>query len=206
MIVPSERSAIAPHPVQLKKLLLAEGATPTHFFEALAKKLNLSEQIEIRNYGGIDKLGDVLKLLAGTPDFKANVTSLGVTRDAENSFKAALDSALGFVKAAKIGSTVKVAFYIFPYNDGKTPGMIETLCVRSVLAKPVYECIEKFIDCARGKGVNLPTGVVIAKHQLQVYLASQEEVQMMPGIASSRQAFPFDDPVFSGLTDFLKSL
>lgn len=78
-----ERAAVAPQPVQSDSLLLVEGNTPAHFFEALARSLGIGQRLEIRNYGGINQFARFLQLLASTTDFQAKVLRLGIARDAE---------------------------------------------------------------------------------------------------------------------------
>lgn len=61
MIVPRERAARLAVPVELSKLLLVEGETPSHFFEAMARDLGIADEIEIRSYGGVAQLGPFLR-------------------------------------------------------------------------------------------------------------------------------------------------
>ena len=49
MIAPKPRQAILSQPVKLSKLLLVEGETPSHFFEAFLKHLKIDQQVEVRN-------------------------------------------------------------------------------------------------------------------------------------------------------------
>src|SRR2546427_159460 len=63
-----------PPPVTLPKLLLVEGDTPMHFFEALLQHLLLADQIEIRNFRGIGDFRAFVADLAGTAEFQRLVT------------------------------------------------------------------------------------------------------------------------------------
>nr|WP_165227099.1 hypothetical protein [Aquisphaera insulae] len=66
--------------------------------------------------------------------------------------------------------------------------------------------MERFFECATAAGVLLPEGPIIAKHQVQVFLATRRKAQMMPGIAAYDGVWPFDDPLFDAVSDFLKKL
>jgi len=203
MLVPNPRSAVPPTPVQLAKVLLVEGATPSHFFEALIKHLGLENAIEIRSYGGIQQLRTFLAALASTAQFRLNVRSLGIVRDAETDYQAALNSVTAAVNSAQLQS-VSVSSYILPDNHAQ--GMIESLCVQAVENLPIFECVRKFIECARAKGAKLPDGIRISKHEVQAYLSVLEKVQMMPGLAAYHNSWDFDATVWDGLKEFLRKL
>jgi hypothetical protein len=204
MIIPNPRQARTPEPIKLSKVLYVEGPTPMHFFDFFVRGLGLDDSIEIRSFGGINELALRLKTLAAGNDFRTHVRSLGIVRDAESDAAAALRSAQDAVTRASIGRNVSVSYFILP--DNSRPGMIETLCMASVMPKPVFQCIQQFITGVRGVGVQLPTGIGLAKHELQVYLATLDNPQMMPGLASHKGAWSFDDIVFKDIKDFLRRL
>jgi hypothetical protein len=204
MIVPKERSAQPPTPVALTKVILAEGDTPTHLLEALARHLGIDKTIEIRNYGGITQLKTFLKTLASTSEFKDKVRSLGIVRDAENNAVGARTAAESAVTAAGVPSQVVVSYFILP--DNAAPGMIETLLQSSVANLPIFQAVTQFFVSAGAHGFTLPAGPIQAKNYTQVYLATQAEVQMMPGIAAYKGAWPFNHVAYSALKAFLQAL
>jgi hypothetical protein len=204
MIIPRERDAVPPQPIGLDKVLLVEGETPRHFFEALASVLGLSQQIEIRSYGGVSDLGTYLKTIASTTEFRTKVKSLGIARDAESDPTAARESVEYAVQSAGISKHVAVRTAILP--DNQTPGMIETLCLRSVDADPVLECANGFFTCLKEKSVALPEGIICAKHLARVYLAGKDCPEMPVGIAASKNLWPFSHTAFDSLKAFLQSL
>ena len=63
-----------------------------------------------------------------------------------------------------------------------------------------------FIACLRGKQIELPDGIVIAKHLAQAHLIAMNWPQLMPGLAAYKKVWPFDAPVFSRLKEFLAGL
>ena len=136
MLAQPPRMAPPPVPIALSKLLLVEGDTPMHFFEALLKHLGLDATVEVRNFRGLGDFRSYLIRLAATTEFR-HVVSLGVIRDAED--KPAVDARQSvtdaFTAAGLTGTPtplVKTAAFILP--DGVNPGMIETLCMEAVRA------------------------------------------------------------------------
>ncbi len=204
MIAPRPRAAVPPQPVALEKLLLVEGETPAHFFEAALKEIGLASEVEIRSYGGISQLAGYLGVLGSTAEFKAKVRSVGVVRDAEDDPAAARRAVEAAVRGAGLAPAVKVAIAILP--DDNTAGMIETLCVRTVDSTPLFECVSQFLTCAEDKGAVLPQGPIRAKHQVQAYLATLPNPQMMPGLAAYKGAWPFSHAAFAAVRAFLLGL
>jgi hypothetical protein len=212
-MIPAQPPQTPPPPtlIQLPKLLLVEGNTPMHFFEALLRHLGLQPQIEIRNFGSINNLRPVLLALATTDEFKRLVTSVGVVRDAENDAAAALQSVQDVFAAAGLTLAamphIRTAIFILP--DNSSPGKIETLCMQSVRADPdhapVYSCAEEFFACVQQNG-QLPAKFDEAKAYAQVFLATREDVQLFPGLAAYRGYWPWDSAVFDPLKQFLRAL
>jgi hypothetical protein len=188
----------------LSKLLLVEGETPTHFFEALAVHLKINETIEIRSFGGNQNFKNGLLALTKSHGFGATVNSLGVVRDAEKDANAARRSLDDAIKDAKLPSQIKVSTFILP--DNSKSGLIETLCIDSISAKPHFHCVDEFIENARSFGATFPEGVVLDKSRLQVYMAANPAPQIFPGIAASRGYWPFEDPVFHAVRKFMQGL
>lgn len=196
----------APYPenVKLSKLLLVEGETPAHFFEALAKHIGLNKVIEIRSFGGNSNFEDVLTALVKGHGFSSTVNSLGIIRDAEKDVNAAKKSVEASITKSKLPSQIAWKLYILP--DNSRPGMIETLCLESIAHQPFFHCVEEYISNAKTHGATFPDGLAIDKSRLQVYMAAHPEPQMFPGIAASRGYWPFSAEIFAGLRAFLESL
>jgi hypothetical protein len=202
-----------PIPITLSKVLLVEGDTPMHFFEALLRHLGLNTVIEIRNFRGVSDLRDYLSALVSAPDFQSLVTSVGVVRDAED--KLAVDARQSvtdaFAAAGLTGAStqpVKTAVYILP--DDANPGMIETLCMEAVRQEPAladaFACVEEFFHCLDARRIALPGPPIRAKNHAQAYLATRPEAQMFPGLAAYRDYWPWNSPAFNPLKQFLTNL
>lgn len=202
-----------PVPVSLAKLLLVEGNTPMHFFEALLRHLGLHSQIEIRNYGGIRNLAAYLTTLIAIPTFQQLAKSVGIVRDAEDKPAAiARQSVENALMAAGLtpqrNPPIQTSIFILP--DNANPGMIETLCMEAVKNEAAfagtYRCVEDFFSCLTRNQIALPALPMLAKHHAQAYLATRPEVQMFPGLAAYRDYWPWGNPAFGPLIDFLQAL
>jgi len=204
MRVPSERVEVRFTPVRLPKVLLVEGATPWHFFDRLVNTLEMGESIEIRDYRGINDLKGFLETFVTIESFKNNAKSLGIVRDAEGNAARALEAARTAVRTSGLPADFPVSFAILP--DDESPGMIETLCLRSVQGLPVIGCIDRFGDCLAATGSPLPDGISRSKNIAQIYLATFAEVQPFVGLGAQRGAWPLESPVFDRLKDFIRAL
>jgi hypothetical protein len=194
----------APTAISREKMLLVEGETPSHLFEALATELGLNDSIEIRSYGGVTDLGKYLKTLVVTPGFKENVKSLGIARDAETDPAKAKQSVQTAIANAHLSNDVSVAIAILP--DELSAGNVESLCLRSVEKEEVYECVTQFFACVKEKNIMLPDGPALHKHYAQVYMASKDNPQMFPGMAAYKKVWPLMSETFETLRNFLTGL
>ena len=95
-------------------MLLVEGNTPAHFFEAMLRFLGIDKTIEVWNFGGNQQLPTFLKTLASTAEFKRIVTSLGIVRDAEENAIAAKDYVTSAMDKAGLHSRVIRSLSSFP--------------------------------------------------------------------------------------------
>ncbi len=212
-MIPARQSPPPPGPITLTKLLLVEGNTPMHFFEALLLHRGLDSQIEIRNYGGIGDLANYLTTLIATPEFQQLAKSVGIVRDAEDQPAAhARQSVEDALTAAGLTPQRKppIQTSIFILPDNANPGMIETLCMEAVKTEPsladTHRCVEEFFACLTRSKIALPSPPVLAKNHAQAYLATRQEAQMFPGLAAYRGYWPWSNAVFQPLIQFLQAL
>ena len=212
MLAQPRRMAPPPVPIALSKLLLVEGDTPMHLFEALLQHLGLGSTVEVRNFRGLGDFKSYLIRLATTTEFR-RVVSLGVIRDAED--KLAVDARQSvsdaFIAAGLTGArtpSVKTAAFILP--DDVNPGIIETLCMEAVRQEAAladaFGCVEEFFHCLDVKKIALPGSPQRAKNHAQAYLATRPETQMFPGLAAYRNYWPWNSPAFGPLIQFLINL
>jgi hypothetical protein len=208
--LPLENSQTAtPSELDKPKLLIGEGKDEVRFFEALLKHLRI-EDTKVAQYGGKNKLPDYLDALRLRPGF-TDLTSLGVTRDADTDALSAFDSVRnhlarrGFVTPDSSGSvqagTPKVGIMIFP---GNRPGMLEDLCLAALQADSVIRCIDEYFECVRVTKGNTPDQ--ISKARIHAWLAAQDPPDLRLGEAAQRGLIDWDSPSFSQLRTFLTAL
>lgn len=200
-------------PITYSKVLLVEGRDAFGFFKALLKHLNLLTQIEIRNTGGVDQLADYLGTLVITPGY-SSVASLGIVRDAEDQD---VDSVFSSVCStlskhnlslpeqpmAIAEGKPRVSVFILP--DCTNRGMLETLCLQTVVDDPAWMCIEQYFQCLQEQDVHLPDNRM-PKAQLQAFLASRPEYVPHLGLAAHKGYWPWNNSAFERLEEFLRNL
>ena len=155
---------------------------------------------QVHDFRGKDQLPSFLKALKATPGF-AQVTSLGIVRDAEDdqapfqSVCTALTNAgLPTPKLPEVfvGENLRVGVFILP--DNTTAGMLETLCLQSVVDDPVMPCIEKYFECIQEQLPPEELPRVMEKARVQAFLASRHESELLLGQAAHRGHWAWDIP------------
>ena len=199
---------IKPPEGQLKSkvVLLVEGNDEFNFFGHLLKKYGFSNT-EIRVYSGKDNFPRILLGLKADPGFQ-NVLSLGIVRDADTDAQEAFKSVCGELKGNKLtvpkapflsyGSNPKITVAILP--DGKSPGMIEDVCLQAVKDDTAMYCVEEYFKCLKNKSVALPKNM--SKAKLQVFLGSKPETFLSIGVAAKNNYWPINGP-FKIIENFL---
>ena len=191
--------------------LLVEGKDQLNFFEAFIRRVELQNDMQVRNFGGVNQLRGFLLALVDSPGFET-VISVGIVRDAEDCAEAARQSVSDSLRNADLpaprdaegrddGPVVQIL--VLP-GEGSEAGMLETLLCRSFTDKPVNECIEDFFECAGalpGVDIRRPD-----KARAQAYLATQPEPQVSVGVAAQKGYWPLDHDAFAEVRDFLKAL
>jgi hypothetical protein len=191
------------------KLLLGEGNDEVRFFKALLKRLTITN-IQVLDYGGKTRLRPFLAALPLVPGF-AGLTSLGITRDADIDASGAFSSVCAALQNAGLavptahnqpeGTAPCVRVWIMP--DGGSPGMLEDLCLAGVRGDPATPCVGAYFDCLR---LNAQVPGNLAKARAHVWLASRPEPDARLGEAAEKGYWPWDDPAFGPVIDFLRSL
>lgn len=208
--IPENPQTSTPSELDKPKLLIGEGKDEVLFFEALLKHLRI-DNMKVEQYGGKNKLPDYLDALRLRPGF-TNLTSLGVTRDADtDAFNAftSLSNYLrqrGFVTPASFGNveagTPRVGIMILP--DGHHPGMLEDLCLAALQTDSAIRCIAEYFECVRAAKGNLPNQ--IAKARVHAWLAAQDPPDLRLGEAAQRGFIDWDSSSFDQLRNFLTAL
>jgi len=95
-----------------------------------------------------------------------------------------------------------VAISLLP--DSNTPGMLETLCWRSLAGNPLLPCVEEYIKC-----VTSATHQALAhedKSRLYAYIAGKDQPWLLLGQAAHAGYFPWASPEFDQLKAFVYGL
>jgi hypothetical protein len=152
-----------------------------------------------------------LKAIVLTPGFMRKVVSLGIVRDTETSGPASFQSVCNALQTANLpvptqplsseGSKPRVSILLLP--DADTPGMLETLCLRSVATDPVIPCVDQYFQCLREVGV-IPNNIHKAK--VQAFLASRLAPGLLLGQAAQKGYWNWDSSAFDHVRRFLHGL
>ena len=200
-------------PTRIKKSiqLLVEGKDQRDFFETFIRRVELHNELQVQDFGGVNELRGFLRALVDSPGFET-VVSLGIVRDAEQSATGARQSVTDSLRNAGLPvpgdsegrrGNPAVHMLILP-GDGEERGMLETLLCRSVAGEPVNGCIDDFFDCVGSVpdlNISRPD-----KARAQAYLATRPEPQVSVGVAAQKGYWPLDHEAFAEVRDFLTVL
>ena len=177
-----------PEPIIRTVQLLVEGRDPLNFFEALCKHLPLSDQLQIRSFGGIKELRGFLPAFVKMADF-SSVKSIAIIRDAEDSAEDAFRSVQASLKKAKLvvpeepGKYVihpqpAVGVLILPGQN--RPGMLETLLCETFIDVPERHCVASFFNCVGERCADLPGPKPVDKARACAFLATKPKTYEQP--------------------------
>lgn len=168
---------------------------------------------------GHSKLRGFLKALARSPHFRSPVPgystpvrAMAIVLDAEGDAAAAFAKVADALASAGLpapaaagqvtAGVLKVGVFLVP--DNVSPGMIETLCLRSVAADPAWECLDVFFRCVESNGGTLPAN--IDKARAQAFLSTRPQPDLPVGLAALEGYWDFAHETFKPLIDFLRRL
>ncbi|SRR6266536_3046196 len=83
---------------------------------------------------------------------------------------------------------------IFP--DGENLGMLEDLCLASLQADQLLECVDNYFGCVQATKESLPRQ--ISKARIHAWLAAQEPPDMRLGIAAQRGFMDWNNALSNG--------
>lgn len=197
--------------ISKKNILIVEGEDEKRFFNSLILNLQLVT-IQVLPIGGKTKLKDTLPALAKSSDFKRIVESIGIVRDADESDIEAFQSvcaSLGKVNLPvptqplmSVGGKPKVVVMIMP-GTGKI-GMLEDLCLDSIIDNPATACIDEYFNCVKGKNFELPSN--LSKAKVHAFLSIQKKSFSRLGEAAEMGIWPWHHAAFEEVKIFLNLL
>lgn len=193
-------------PITEPSLLLVEGRDDELFFRHFAQS-NGVHNIEIRGYGGREKLPAALRALASISGFE-RLERLGVIRDADHSAQSALQSVSSALVNAGLG--LPTAADKRPYTSILTmPPNQESGCLETLIWQAIMEsnprlaaCVSEFVGCMQLTN----QGTRIDKARLHAFIASQGDPSLKLGEATRAGYWSLDHHVFDPVRVFLRQL
>jgi len=201
-------------PITYKKIIAVEGPDDDNFFDALLRRMNITD-FDIRFVGGKDEFKNklsALKKVSGFFDTDGSpfVSHLAIIRDenGDNAF-ASVTNILkkeGFTPPKKHGlfsnGNPKIGIFIMP---GETVGgtMLEDLCLKTVENHPAMKCVDEFASCASALETKPKN---ISKAKAQTFLAAQPEIVNSLGLGAQKNYWDFESPALDELKQFLSNL
>jgi hypothetical protein len=88
--------------------------------------------------------------------------------------------------------------------NATTPGMLESLCLDSVANEAAIQCVDQYFDCLNRQAGVIPTNT--PKARLHAFLSSKPRPGLLVGEAASAGYFPWDNPAFAHVKEFLRHL
>lgn len=197
-------------------VLLIEGNDEINFFNALLLHMGMTPDVEMqtRAVRGKGNFEDEFPAFLNDPNF-SRVTAYAIIRDADGDAEGTLhsikyllnanlqpcpDDHAGF--AYNDDYTLKVGTFIMP---GKIPGMLEDLCLQSVVSHPIMPYVNEFIaKVNETMGDQAPRNQ--SKAKVQAFLSGMNKTVPSLGIAAMKHYWPLDDETFIDIRQFIKKL
>jgi hypothetical protein len=197
-------------PLAKPKVLIGEGRDEVNFLGALCTHLGLTD-VQVEEYGGKGNLSRYLREFGVRPG-RPNVVSLGITRDADSAVAQVFQSICTLlgnnglpvpVAAGQMAAgPPRIGLFILP--DNQRDGMLEDLCLDAVQTDGAVVCVTEFFQCVGKNTLRQPKPM--AKARVHAWLASQDDPELRLGEAAQRAYWPWTNPVFQPLIQFLQTL
>jgi len=157
---------------------------------------------QLVHYRGKGNLRGFLKALVAMEGF-TRITKLGVTRDADDSFLGAFDSAANALSDAGLPRPIAQGQYVGPspmtgvfvFPKDQCQGSLEDLCWESVVGQPEAQCVEYLFSC-------LGVSHASIRAKVTAYLAAVMQDDCRLGIAASRGKWLITHSAFADILQF----
>ena len=187
--------------IEKPKLIIGEGKEDFLFFDSLIKYLEIDD-IQVDFYGGKTNLNNYFKTLHLQPGF-SNLCSLGITRDADQSFDTASQSIDNTIRQNKLNEKGNLTIKKFIFPDNSSSGMLEDLCLRGIDDSDIC-CITDFFQCINKNTNREPTE--FSKAKIHAWLSSQVKPDKPLGEAAQAGYIDWNNEIFNELITFIKNL
>jgi len=173
----------------------------------IVKETCKKSDIQIEEAGGIHQFKNKFEDLSKIQGFKS-LEVIGIIRDAEKNRMSAFDSICDTVKGfnlkppseGKTFSDGKPAIGIFIMPGNSDVGMLENLCLETVINEPAMNCVNSFIECT--KTLSSPPKN-IEKARVQAFLAAMPEIRNSLGLGAQKGYWNFSSDKLSDLREFI---
>lgn len=193
--------------IEYSKIIAVEGKDEINFFKAFLKK-NEIHDVQLEDFEGKSNFSTKIMSLNNRTGFE-KVTKIAFIRDADILLpKSAFDSIVDALKKAKLpyprtintftSTKPSIGIFIMPGDENK--GMLEDLCLKTIIKKPINTCIEKYFECIEEKPKEL------SKAKILCYLASKTPFANSMGLAALKGHWDFEAEQFKELKEFLINL
>lgn len=191
------------------RLILVEGVGELYLFIELLKYLK-NDEIEVREYGGINSIGKFLKSMKVQRSFRQNVRVIGILRDCERDRYAGFQSLQSALNNA--GLPAPNAEDTFDHNNemaviarlipvGTNEGCLEDILIESSHDEAL-NFAKEYVEKLEAENYSLNE----KKALIHAYLASKPEPYKLIGSAAKCNYWDFEDPAFAQLIDFINTI
>ena len=194
------------------RVLLVEGTDEVNLIGEMLRSWNFGH-VQVIEVGGKDKIRTNLDVvISEARTRRIELTAIGVLRDADAHPERALQSVADALRSLDLPAPISHGTFVrgipsvgvFVLPDGTTPGAIEDLCWKAVEDTAAARCSAAYLQCLRESGALESKNP--AKALVHSYLAAQEEPSARVGEGALKGYWPFDNPVFDPLREFVRQL
>lgn len=184
-----------PQPLKKPYLLFVEGKDDKAVIELLLQHLAITS-VEVYNVEGKNNFAPRISAVTVQADFNRIVRRVGIVRDADNDAEAARRSCTGILQPL----SQPTDFCIVP-SEGA--GMIEDLFLAAIHDRPERQCIDDFVQCVVGTGVQIAAP---SKFRMRTFLMlhDPDTMQRLNWALQANLVHPAH-PAFTPLREFLRS-
>ena len=176
------------------------------------------EKIQIMSTDSKDKLKPFLEVLPDLPNINI-VKKIAIIQDADNSDIITFNAIQNYLhdahlpvpekqlesKEGIINNFQKILIHVLIIGIGNK-GMLEDLCMDSVIDDPVMPCVDSYFQCLGNKFLTflLPRPKNLAKSKVRVFIASKKECTAHVGYAAQEGYWNFERSSFDRIRIMLK--
>jgi hypothetical protein len=193
------------------KFVFCEGKDDVAVINGVAQSIGITG-LSIDAIGGKDNLKNVLGAFKTRPEFaQKKVASLGIVRDADDDGDAAFRSVCDWLRAHDFfppstnggitDETLRVGVLIIGPEGGR--GMLEDLCLQSASDSAEFACVESYFHCV---AENSERKRFSSKAKVRAWMAPQADHELYVGKAAEKGYWPWENPVFDPIKQFLRVL